>query len=215
MWVAHTSAIGSALCEPLVDSPLVRMLEYSPASGALHECRPLAPSFSALCVRRSQAPPGAIMQTDYSVNTMNLATPETPLTSIGLRPVGFAPTIVRDALGLDDQIHFLVRGAATTHVGHLGSRAARLPRRDLPWPARWWSNTRPSNARRLTKGATIGRTPVERCAAAQVFSDPSRHLCVAEAQQSQFQRPRGDSVGTRTYAEVISAIRMKPAPARC
>jgi hypothetical protein len=37
------------------------------------------------------------------------------------------------------------------------------------------------------------RTPVERSAAAQVFSDPSRHLCIAGAQQSQClsRRPGG------------------------
>jgi hypothetical protein len=133
------------------------------------------PSFSALCVRRSQAPPRAIMQTDYSVNTMNLATPETPLTSIGLPPVGFAPTIVRDRPRARRSDSF--SGARRGH----DPRAARLRRRGLPWPARWWSNTRPSNARRLTKGAAIGRTPVERCAAAQVISairmEPARARC--------------------------------------
>jgi hypothetical protein len=55
----------------------------------------------------------------------------------------------------------------------------------------------------LTEGTRIGGTSVKQCAAAQVFLDPSRHYCVARGRQSQSQRPRGDSVGTRNHAEVI------------
>jgi hypothetical protein len=101
------------------------------------------------------------MQTDYSVNTMNPATLETPLTSIGLRPVGFAPTIVRDRprARRSDSFSGARRGHDARWSSQLRSRAALLRPRGVPWPARWWSSTRPSNARRLPKAPGSAEPP--------------------------------------------------------
>jgi hypothetical protein len=106
-------------------------------------------------------PPGAIMQTDYSVNTMNLATPETPLTSIGLRPVGFAPTIVRDRprARRSDSFSGARRGHDARWSSQLRSRAALLRPRGVPCPAQWWSSTHPSNVRRLPKAQGSAEPP--------------------------------------------------------
>jgi hypothetical protein len=64
-------------------------------------------------VRDLKHVPGTIMLTDYSVNTMNLAIPDTQLASIGLQPIGLRQRMGVPTLELDDQTHLLLPGAGS------------------------------------------------------------------------------------------------------